>query len=388
MATLVEKEIWLGKPAWGAGSPASASVKEAPRNDSGSRPLWLDRGRIPCLDGLRAASIALVLVEHSALTAGYHHRGTVVSALVGHLGGIGVDVFFAISGFLITLLVVRELQQTHTLSLKGFYARRFLRLMPAAIVFLLTVLAFQWVGRVRMGGSNWLHVLTYTVNFDPKPVWETGHLWSLSIEEQFYLLWPLALLLLGPRRAGVAAAGVLVGAPVLRLVMLRLHPHDMGRFETWTPLRVDCIAAGCLLALVAGNPRFRQRTHTSGQVAAAILAAVVVTVFAGAAIATRVAAYEVVLEGSVRAAAIAALIWVSINHNQSAWGRLLETRPFVLAGTLSYSLYLWQQLFLGPHRSVTSMRVPLALVCAVAAAGASYVLVERPFLRLKARVGK
>jgi peptidoglycan/LPS O-acetylase OafA/YrhL len=161
----------------------------------------------------------------------------------------------------------------------------------------------------------------------------------------------------------------------------------MGRFDTWTPLRVDCIAAGCLLALVAGNQRFRERTGTSGTVATAVLAAVAAAVLVSTAVGTRLAAYNVVLEESVRAGAIAVLIWLSINHDKTAWGRLLESKAFVVAGVLSYSLYLWQQLFLGPHRGGTPARLPLALALAVSAAVASYVLVERPFLGLKARVG-
>jgi peptidoglycan/LPS O-acetylase OafA/YrhL len=389
MASLVTKETWplsQAPPLWSAGAtPVQGSALRV--HPTGLRPLWLDRGRIPCLDGLRAVSIALVLVEHGALTVGFPHTGT-FGGVLGNLGGIGVDVFFAISGFLITLLVVRELRRTGTLSLKGFYARRFLRLMPAAAVVLLTVFVLQLIGHVQMGGSNWLHVLTYTVNFDPHPVWETGHLWSLSIEEQFYLAWPVALLLLGPWRAGVLAAAVVIGAPVLRLVMLRIHPHDMGRYDTWTPLRVDCIAAGCLLALVAGNERFRERARTSGTIATGVVAAVALAVLVSTAIGTRIAAYNVVLEESVRAGGITILIWLSINHDGTAWGRLLESKAFVVAGGLSYSLYLWQQLFLGPHRGGTLARLPLALALAVSAAVASYVLVERPFLRLKARVGK
>ena len=351
------------------------------------RPPWLDRGRVPCLDGLRAVSIALVLIEHGAMTAGFPHTGT-LGGVVGNLGGIGVDIFFAISGFLITLLILRELRRAETVSLRGFYTRRFLRLMPAAAVFLLTVFVLQRMGHVHMGGRNWLHVMTYTVNFDPRPAWETGHLWSLSIEEQFYLAWPVALLLLGPWRAGVTAAAVVVAAPLIRLVMLRVHPHDMGRFDTWTPLRVDCIAAGCVLALAAGNPGFQARARTSGRVATVMIAALAVAVLASTMIGTRVAAYNVILEESLRAVVIAALIWLSINHSGSAWGRLLERTPLVLAGALSYSLYLWQQLFLGPHRGGTAMRLPLALACAASAAVASYFLIERPFLRLKDRVGR
>src|SRR5215211_6628983 len=89
--------------------------------------------------------------------------------------------------------------------------------MPAALVFIATVFVLQMAGYLQHDGHRWFHVLTYTVNFDSHPYWHTGHLWSLSIEEQFYLFWPLALRLLGPKKAGWAVVGYLALAPVLRV---------------------------------------------------------------------------------------------------------------------------------------------------------------------------
>ncbi|HZN66425.1 MAG TPA: acyltransferase [Tepidisphaeraceae bacterium] len=367
--------------------PAAVAVVKEPR------PQWLDRGRIPCLDGLRAFSIALVFLEHISLivTRGHHVRHGPregVAWYFGNVGGVGVDVFFAISGFLITLLLVRELNRADTISLKGFYTRRFLRLMPAAIVFIGTIFALQLAGRLHLTGRNWAHVLTYTANFDPQPAWQTGHLWSLSIEEQFYFVWPIALLLLGPRRAGIAAFAWLIGAPLFRFALLRLHPHDMGRFDFWTPVRVDCIAAGCLLAVAAGDDRFRRMTRTSPRLAAALVGAAAFTMFASYVAGYLVPLYGVTVGHSVRAACVVAIIWLSINHAASTWGRLLEWRLLVGIGILSYSLYLWQQLFLGRDSGSSPATILLNVGLAVAAALGSYFLVERPFLRIKERAGK
>src|SRR5439155_13732768 len=115
--------------------------------------------------------------------------------------GLGPNIFFVISGFLITLLFLRESQRTGTISIKGFYSRRIMRLTPVFAIFVLTIFAMGHLGWVHMPVSEWIHVLTYTVNFQEVPVHEVGHLWSLSIEEQFYLLWPITLLLLGQARA-------------------------------------------------------------------------------------------------------------------------------------------------------------------------------------------
>lgn len=375
----------LSQPAILPGAVAADELAAAPavRADEPA-PRWLERGRIPCLDGLRALSIALVFIEHSIVSSGHLPAGH-WRAVVGHLGGIGVDVFFAISGFLITLLLLRESRRTGTISLKGFYIRRFLRLMPAAIAFLTVVFVLFMMGTIPMSGRNWLHVMTYTVNFDPHPRWEVGHLWSLSIEEQFYFLWPLTLLLLGAGRARVLAVVWLLAAPVVRFVMLRMHPHDMGRFDTWTHIRVDCIAAGCLLALVAGDPSFRRLTRTTPAVAMTLIAMAVVGLFVNVLIGDRIALWGVTVGHSVRAACIVTLIWLSINHFGSRWGRVLDSRPFVAVGILSYSLYLWQQIFLVPNAHQWVRTLPWAVIAAVACATASYLLIERPFLKLKDR---
>ena len=349
-------------------------------------PAWLDRGRIPCLDGLRAISITLVFIEHVCAAGGYIGTGGAGKAL-GNIGVLGVDVFFTISGFLITLLLVREWDRNNTVSLKGFYTRRFLRLMPAMAVFLLAVAVLQWFGHGNATHANWAHLLTYTVNFDPH-VRSAGHLWSLSIEEQFYFVWPLLILILAPRGGRAVAILWLLAAPVVRFVVFRFHPHDMGRFDNWTPFRVDTIAAGCLLGLLASDPAFRRLTRVSARRAAALVAAAVLVMIAAYLVGFRVSIFQVTVGHSVRAVCIAAVIWLTINNTGTAWARLLDTKVFVAVGVLSYSLYVWHQPFFAPGADVERFGLPLRLVCAIAAAVASYFLVERPFLRLKDRVGR
>lgn len=367
-----------------AHTPVVVPTAVAEAAAAGARPAWLDGGRVPCLDGLRAVSIVLVLVEHASLSAGGGPRDA-VRRVLGNVGGVGVDVFFTISGFLITLLLLRERRATGDISVRGFYARRALRLMPAATVFVATVFALQLAGYFHSDGRHWLHVLTYTVNFDPRPDWQTGHLWSLSVEEHFYLLWPLALVVLGARRAHVAPAVWLVAKPLAVGFLLWLHVGHLDRYENWTPFRVDPIAAGCLLALLAQDAGFRRHARVGGRAAGVIGVGVVAAMAASDAVAARVGAYDLTLAHTVRAACVAALIWLTVTHAGGAWGRLLESRPLVVAGWLSYSLYLWQQLFLvrDANRDLSGLLLSLAL--ALIAATLSYALVERPFLRLKGR---
>jgi peptidoglycan/LPS O-acetylase OafA/YrhL len=136
--------------------------------------------RIPSLDGLRAVSISLVVVGHW-MELLFH------SIAAGAFANLGVRIFFVISGYLITTLRLKEYGENSTIQLREFYARRAFRILPAAIVFMLPVFVIFW------HELRWYHMAAaalYLANFDFAHPWFLGHLWSLSVEEQFYFLWP------------------------------------------------------------------------------------------------------------------------------------------------------------------------------------------------------
>jgi peptidoglycan/LPS O-acetylase OafA/YrhL len=131
----------------------------------------------PDIDGLRAFAVMAVVLFHAGL-----------DAVPG--GFVGVDIFFVISGYLITNLLLREHERTSTINLREFYIRRAFRIFPAAFLFLAVVIVLYW------RDMHWYHIASavfYVANMDITRPWIFGHLWSLSIEEQFYLLWPLAM---------------------------------------------------------------------------------------------------------------------------------------------------------------------------------------------------
>src|SRR5262249_19081408 len=134
------------------------------------------------------------------------------------VGTFGVRVFFVISGYLITQLLLAEQAKTGAISLKGFYLRRAFRIFPASYTYVGLILIFNAVGWVALMPWDPTCALTYTVNYPPARAWPLGHLWSLSVEEQFYLGWPALLLLLGATRAPLLAAAVLAIAPAARVV--------------------------------------------------------------------------------------------------------------------------------------------------------------------------
>src|SRR4051812_33530313 len=143
--------------------------------------------RIPSLDGLRAISIAFVLFAHLAGT-----RNFPASRVVGKIvdfGALGVHVFFVISGYLITRLLLEELERRQRISLGRFYLRRTLRIFPPYYAFILALVAAQALGWLQLASRDVMHAMTYTSNYYLERSWFTGHTWSLSVEEQFYLLW-------------------------------------------------------------------------------------------------------------------------------------------------------------------------------------------------------
>ena len=116
-------------------------------------------------------------------------------------GRLGVQIFFVISGFLITSLLLREKESTGSISLKLFYARRTLRIFPAFYLFFITIAVLSYLRLIELPRYDLLHAATYTMNYSGNGTWWMGHLWSLSVEEQFYFVWPSLMFLIGTRNA-------------------------------------------------------------------------------------------------------------------------------------------------------------------------------------------
>src|SRR5262245_26497608 len=175
----------------------------------------IDHERIPSLDGLRAISIAFVFLGHLAGTRGFPIGTAPGNAL--NTAELGVHVFFVISGYLITGLLLQEVARHGRIDVPRFYLRRTLRIFPPYYALLAVLFVADLAGLVPLHDHDVLRAMTYTSNYDPNRSWFVGHTWSLSVEEQFYLLWPAVVLLLRPRRAVVAAAAVVVLVPIIRI---------------------------------------------------------------------------------------------------------------------------------------------------------------------------
>ncbi len=341
------------------------------------------------LDGLRAFSVFLVIMGHGSEHLPEFPRSLVWPRVWN--AGLGVTIFFAISGYLITRLLLSEEQQHGRFSLRDFYVRRVFRILPAAFAYLLVLALASALRPVPIVGARDLLLAAFFV----LNLWGSGrvldgHYWSLSVEEQFYLLWP-AILLVAPRRAALLlSAAFVVLTPLwghFNVVMFR------GGFNTQrTDLRIGEIFLGVAMALAERDPATRAGWSwlaTRGRIVFLVGAACLLVALAGNDLRSRGvpgAAFIALYVGQV---GIAGLLLGAMNDPGPVATWVLEAPAIRFVGRLSYSLYLWQQFFLWPSGwgspSPFFVHPPACYVGIVLAACASYFGVEKPFLRLRDR---
>jgi len=345
------------------------------------------------LDGLRGVAILAVLAYHFDLLQG---------------GFLGVDIFFVLSGFLITTLLADEWRRFGSISLPRFYGRRALRLLPAFWALLIVCAVWARFTPPAEAAARYKEIVLagcYVINWtalhcSPTPV--LGHTWSLSIEEQFYLLWPL--MLFGLLRAGLRRRAILVviGIGIVASAALRAYLYSLHRYgdPLWQEnvyrlylgldTRADALLAGCFVGLLTAwdlLPKSRQSVSRCGL--AAVISAVVLGYLM---VRSRHAQHTLYCGGFTLVAVLVAVILVRLIVVPSRFARaVLESGPLVGVGRISYALYLF-------HMPIIAWLVPgyrgwknpgsslLALGVIFAAATASYFLIERPCLRLKGRL--
>jgi peptidoglycan/LPS O-acetylase OafA/YrhL len=343
---------------------------------------------VAALDGVRAIAVTAVLLYHAG-----------VPGVPG--GFLGVDLFFVLSGFLITSLLLRELGGSGRIDLGRFWVRRARRLLPAAFLVIAVCLVAAAIflpgeaARTRADAlaafvyvNNWEQILadhSYFVAFQQPSLLQ--HLWSLAVEEQFYLLWPLVLgLCLGRlgRRWTIALtlAGVLLSAAAMALLFT--PGEDASRAYFGTDTHASGLLVGALLAFAWPLGRFHAAPRKS---AAALLdaAAVAGLVAVLAAMVTWHDVDPIVYRGGLLAFAVAAAVLLAaVSHPACRAGALLGVLPLRWIGARSYGIYLWHWPVMAltrPDVDVALSRwilVPLQIGAVVALAAASYRWVEQP----------
>jgi peptidoglycan/LPS O-acetylase OafA/YrhL len=317
--------------------------------------------RIASLDGLRAISIILVMIGHLV------KWGHISLKIVGSYDSLGVHVFFVLSGYLITMLLLKEHERTLTVTLTAFYVRRAFRIFPAALVFLAIVTVLHWH---EMRWSHLAAALLYVANMDYSRPWVFGHLWSLSIEEQFYLIWPLAVKRWYRHRTGILLVALAI-TPLFRACLYALKVRN--GIGGSLPVFADQLAIGCLLAVLESRiPKI------SKSLALSMLFAVAFIPWFPANTPGRTLFMLFVLRPLLDIS-LAGLVLHAIQVPY----RALNWTPITWLGRISYSLYLWQELFC----SNAAYHLGYSLILpSVACACVSYYAVEKPMLRLRDRL--
>jgi peptidoglycan/LPS O-acetylase OafA/YrhL len=344
-----------------------------------------DKPSYPSLYGLRAISILLVLFYHFGLPDLPQNLqwANPLFALFRD-GQLGVNIFFVISGFLITSLLLQEEAAQGKISLKNFYIRRTLRIFPAYYFLLLVYAILQIKGMIDIKKDSWLTAVTYTKYFNWNDEHYTPHAWSLSVEEHFYLFWPPFFVYARRLRVWLLAALIFM-VPILKFYD---HFHDILWINDLTLFeRIDAIAIGCLVAIYKDEIVNSMRKYWTVIFLAGITILLATTYQPEASSPKWLKGIAVTIgstHGLVANLAIAAIVTYSVFGPRGLWFRLLNFRPLVYIGLLSYSLYLWQQFF-AVNSDYWFTNPPWEYAAVFASALFSYYVIERPFLRLKSR---
>jgi peptidoglycan/LPS O-acetylase OafA/YrhL len=351
--------------------------------------------RIPSLNGLRALSILMVIASHLNQNKYFPHSFNKFASVFFN-GSFAVDIFFIISGFLITSLLINEKRENGHISLKNFYIRRVLRIFPAYYFFLLILFVFQMFGYGHSSFGIWLGNITFTRQFFPEGNPELGHLWSLSVEECFYLIWPVLFIKVNQYKVH----GIIIAIILAAIGRFFCYSYPTIKFSHNIFSAADALLIGCLFAI-----KYEEIVIYVTKARKKILIAISALIFS-----LPIYAYffQVLTLGGLSPVKAFWIIRVFAPLSYSLFGSIGLFTNILIAliivyainikgvlftflnfsfmdyiGRLSYSIYLWQQpftydFFFG-HRIPIYILILLIFLCAAF----SYHIIERPFLRLK-----
>jgi peptidoglycan/LPS O-acetylase OafA/YrhL len=345
-------------------------------------------GYRPAFDGIRGVFVLVVLAVHATYLVVPKYQGLYVSG-----GFIAVDVFFVLSGFLITSLLLQEWDRHDRIDMRAFYRRRVLRLFPALWTVMLVQLVYTIVVHDPLGYElkGLAAILLYVGNFS----WKFGAIipdafgqtWSLAIEEQFYLLWPLALIVLIRLRNRRLTIGVMVGLIAVAFVTRAVLFHagvPWNKVYVQTEARFDTLMVGTLFAyLLHTGWRLPRWIGAYGLLGMVLLTGITVT-------AHREDSW-MFYGGYTLVALASGFICLAALDERWSLGWLFGARPFLFLGRLSYSLYVWHVfVFFAVARAWSHhsdwVRLSAALTITFGASLFSFYVIERPFLRRKRSV--
>jgi peptidoglycan/LPS O-acetylase OafA/YrhL len=333
----------------------------ASKVDSHSKP----RDYIPTLDGWRAIAISIVVI--------CHQFGSPIAVQ-------GVGIFFGISGYLICTNLLVERERKGNISLRNFYVRRAFRILPASTMYLAVIGLLGTIGIASVTGVDIAKAAFLCANYLPVHK-EVHHFWSLSMEEHFYLFWPAVLTFLGNQRAKIAALGGILAVFGWRTWALYQHYDIINTTAVArTDLRLDVFLIPCTMAILLRDPVWRQRAQ---RMITPVVCVALFVVLALMKVFRDISPLFASCEMLFQAFMYPVFIIYTVFNPTSLSGRFLELKPLRWIGRVSYSIYLWQQIFTrGTWGGMHIPTLPLKLAAVMALASLSYYLLERPLIRI------
>jgi peptidoglycan/LPS O-acetylase OafA/YrhL len=347
-------------------------------------------GRIPSLDGLRGIAILLVLVGHTSVSFPMLVAGPLRFA--GN-APLGVNVFFILSGFLIYSLSVREVEKSGAFNWRQFYMRRILRIFPCFYFYILVLLLLMLAGVIALSWQMIVSAATFSLNY--RHVWDhsagaydyfaIGHYWTLALEEQFYLTWPLLMLLRIRGRLLPTLVGIIALAPFIRIACYFFTPGSREQIGMMFHTGFDSIAAGVLLGELLRRAPSKVWLERWASKRSVVAGALIFLLFLSPLLTGHFrGAYSITIGKSLELFSLCLVITAAVSFPGTLLFRLLNWGPLAYVGVLSYSLYVWNNLFLLGEKYWFNA-FPFNIACVVGMALVSHYLVERPFLKLKDR---
>jgi peptidoglycan/LPS O-acetylase OafA/YrhL len=344
----------------------------------------------PSLDGLRAISITLVYLSHLLVASKIYTTSPIP-------GGLGVTIFFFISGFLITNLLLAEFKKDHKINLKLFYIRRVLRLYPPMLLMMICITAFLWFTQRTFLYKELMaalfyyenYFLAYHMNYADK----YGILWSLAIEEHFYILFPFILLML-LKKPRFLFGGTIILTMIPLILRLQIANHynanDISDYHTYllTHYRFDSILYGCLTAMII-NSKYAYKFLNLISAKPIYMAALIVFCYT---MLYRNEFFRQTIRYSMQGLSFMCLIPLVIyNRKFTLFKNVLSSKAMVFIGKLSYSIYLFHfvvikllEYFLIPN---TVIYIIVNIILSVAFSLISYFYLEVPIMKLRKRFG-
>ena len=307
-------------------------------------------------------------------------------------GALGVRMFFVISGFLITTLLLGELDRFGSIGLRAFYKRRMLRIFPAFYLYIAVIAALSATNIVSISATDLTFAGTFTWNYShlffptsPDGVL-LGHFWTLALEEQFYILWPLTLALFGRPKGLKIAVTIAASMPFVRTATYFAWPASRPFTSMMLHTAADPLMFGCAAALLAGKPWFEQKIEKLKRVGWVPVGAAIFALLVSPFIRARLKGIYDLPAGMTLECVCLTIILLYVTRVPSCRaGRILNAPIPIAIGTLSYSIYLWNWLFLSPINKTWTAVFPTGICLCFLAGWLSYRFVETPFLNLRHR---